>query len=349
MDNNTNIQHFKRKHVSRYNTRSINSVDYRSDGQLLITSADDDTIRLYKSHSLQQTRHSRKYGAAGIKFSHDGETAIFCSTKINHDIRHYDYNKNSFIRYYQGHTKSVKSIAISHTPGVFVSAGLDKKVCFWSSNVPNPTTHMNFDSCQGNFAPRVCLDSLGRTAVALNSKEKSKVYIYARKYLKRPESDFDIPSVNPLVDVLTDFQFSPDGRNLLLSYNNKLVVICAYSGKELKQIVNEHQARADFSGDSKLLVAASNDGWLKAWCVDDWEEEFGYRSASCSDLSALKFHPSTSQFVTTSRNQLTFWDTEFYFPSSAPKKRGLGKNCKNKKKWYPKNKVKFETNNCNDS
>ena len=62
----------------------INSLDFHRTEDLLVTAGDDDSIRTYntQSGSPQKVLFSKKYGVAHIRFTHDPQSVIYASTKV---------------------------------------------------------------------------------------------------------------------------------------------------------------------------------------------------------------------------------------------------------------------------
>jgi COMPASS component SWD2 len=63
----------------------VQSIDYNDDGDLVLTSASDETIQIY---NVKEGRHeksllSKKYGVKHAKFTHTGSSIIYASTKQN--------------------------------------------------------------------------------------------------------------------------------------------------------------------------------------------------------------------------------------------------------------------------
>ena len=61
-----------------------NAIDFSQDGRLLITSSDDDSIKIYDAVEAGEPRtlFSKKYGASLIRFTHAGTTVLHGSTKV---------------------------------------------------------------------------------------------------------------------------------------------------------------------------------------------------------------------------------------------------------------------------
>ncbi len=61
------------------------SIDYNDDGELLMTSASDETIQIY---NVREGKHekslvSKKYGVKLARFTHTSSSIIYASTKQN--------------------------------------------------------------------------------------------------------------------------------------------------------------------------------------------------------------------------------------------------------------------------
>lgn len=61
------------------------SIDYNDDGELLMTSASDETLQIY---NVREGKHekslvSKKYGVKLAKFTHTSSSIIYASTKQN--------------------------------------------------------------------------------------------------------------------------------------------------------------------------------------------------------------------------------------------------------------------------
>jgi COMPASS component SWD2 len=69
-------------------TPHVLSIDYDDEGELLMTSASDETIQIY---NVKEGRHdksllSKKYGVKLAKFTHTNSSIIYASTKQNSTV-----------------------------------------------------------------------------------------------------------------------------------------------------------------------------------------------------------------------------------------------------------------------
>ena len=65
---------------------AINGMDYDESGRLLVTSSDDETLRLYNTETATSGKvlFSKKYGIDLVRFTHSAD-AVICASKNNWD------------------------------------------------------------------------------------------------------------------------------------------------------------------------------------------------------------------------------------------------------------------------
>lgn len=69
--------------LQEYQSR-INSLDFHRSADLLVTAADDDSIKLYglETGTPHKTLHSKKYGISHVNFTHHPSAIVFASNKV---------------------------------------------------------------------------------------------------------------------------------------------------------------------------------------------------------------------------------------------------------------------------
>ncbi|XP_035209029.1 WD repeat-containing protein 82-like isoform X2 [Stegodyphus dumicola] len=167
------VQSFRVAKVFSENSDRINSVDFSSDGNTLISSSDDDSIVIYdcEKGTHKRTLHSKKYGADLVRFTHTENSAVHSSTKIDDTIRYLSLHDNKYIRYFSGHSKKVLSLSMSPVDDLLLSGSLDKTVRLWDLRSPN---------CQGLITqsdrPVASFDPEGLIFAVANSTEDVRLY-----------------------------------------------------------------------------------------------------------------------------------------------------------------------------
>ncbi|GBN08619.1 WD repeat-containing protein 82 [Araneus ventricosus] len=298
------VQSFRVAKAFSENSDRINSIDFSSDGITLISSSDDDSIVIYDCERgvHKRTLHSKKYGADLVRFTHNEDSAVHSSTKIDDTIRYLSLHDNKYIRYFTGHTKKVTSL--SALGDSLLSSSLDKSVRLWDVRSPN---------CQGLIAecgrPIVCFDPEGSLfAVAVNSDE---VKLYdVRSFDKGPFNIF-MPYKERNSD-WTCMKFSPDGKMILISTNGSDVhLIDAYHGKALSTFASRVNSKgipleASFSPDSQFVFSGSTDGAVHVWNSESGLREAVLHCGYTNPVHCVQFNPKYMMLVTAS-TQMAFW------------------------------------------
>ncbi|KAL6695394.1 WD40-repeat-containing domain protein [Trichoderma pleuroticola] len=195
------------------------SIDYDDDGELLMTSASDETIQIY---NVREGRHdksllSKKYGVKLAKFTHTRSSIIYASTKQNHAIRYLATHDNSFIRYFEGHDAAVTALAVHPGSDNFISCSQDNTVRLWDTQ----TKHW-----QGQLflrSPYLAAYDPSGTVFAVACPSSGSVLMYdVRNYDKAPFATIDIVEQcrgvdsQCLVKGWTRLEFSNDGKTILV-------------------------------------------------------------------------------------------------------------------------------------
>ena len=73
------------KNLSQDYSARINSLDFHRSADLLVTAADDDSIKLYglETGTPYKLLHSKKYGISQVNFTHHPSAIIFASNKVS--------------------------------------------------------------------------------------------------------------------------------------------------------------------------------------------------------------------------------------------------------------------------
>ncbi|KAG2611777.1 hypothetical protein PVAP13_4KG111440 [Panicum virgatum] len=194
----------------------INCLDFHRKEDLLVTSSEDDSIRLYNitSATLLKTTYHRKHGADRVCFTHH-PSSILCSSRYNlesaESLRYLSLYDNRCLRYFKGHKDRVVSLCMSPVNDSFMSGSLDHSVRIWD-------LHVNV--CQGILRlrgrPSVAYDKQGLVFAVAMEGEAIKLFD-SRSYDKSP---FDTFLVGGDTAEVSDIKFSNDGKSMLLTTTN---------------------------------------------------------------------------------------------------------------------------------
>ncbi|TQW00090.1 histone H3 methyltransferase complex and RNA cleavage factor II complex, subunit SWD2 [Cordyceps javanica] len=195
------------------------SIDYNDDGELLMTSASDETLQIY---NVREGRHekslvSKKYGVKLAKFTHTSSSIIYASTKQNNAIRYLATHDNSFIRYFEGHDGPVTSLAVHPGSDNFISCSQDNTVRLWDTQTKNWQGQLLLRS------PYLAAYDPSGTVFAVGCPSSGSILLYdVRHYDKAPFTTVDVVEKchaidpNHVVRGWTKLEFSNDGKSLLL-------------------------------------------------------------------------------------------------------------------------------------
>ncbi|CAG0883249.1 unnamed protein product [Cyprideis torosa] len=316
----TVMQGFKLAKVFRDNHERINCIDFAEDGELLVTSSDDDQINIYDCVKGVHKRcvNSKKYGVDLIHFTHARNTAIHASNKIDDTIRYLSLHDNKYIRYFVGHSKRVTTLCMSPIDDSFLSGSLDKTVRLWD---------LRSNNCQGMVnipttgKPVAAFDPEGLIfALGINS-DTVKLYDL-RSFDKGPFAAFKLAPDRHCE--WTALKFSPDGKLVMITTNSSTIrLIEAFNGQPLQTLTGHLNNRggifeASFSPDSKFVLSGSLDGKIHVW-----NAETGAKLPHClgselpGPVHCLQFNPKFMMLATactatqtasdTMQGQMGFW------------------------------------------
>ncbi|KAH0553157.1 hypothetical protein GP486_006658 [Trichoglossum hirsutum] len=275
----------------------IRSVSFSPDGQLLVSAADDGTIRLWdpSTGALLQTLVGDIYIGLSVAFSPDGQ--LLASASYDEMVRLWDPSTGVLLRTLDGHIGKATSVAFS-SDGQLLASALGDIVVVW-----DPRTGVMLQTLKGHLNPveAVAFPSDGqllasassqtvklwdpRTGALLQTFEGHNGYF--RSVAISPDGQLLASAVNSgtislwdprtgelLQDLevgfgpVTSVAFSPDGQLLASSSEDGAVRLCNTGTKELLQTFEGHSFSVEsvaFSPDGRLLASGSRDKTIKIW------------------------------------------------------------------------------------
>ncbi|KAB0366257.1 hypothetical protein FD754_010413 [Muntiacus muntjak] len=124
--------------VFRENSDKINCFNFSPNGEIVISSSDDDSIMLY---DCQEGKPKRTLYSKTARISSDTLmqqiTVVYSSNKRDDTIRYLSLHDNKYIRYFPGHSKRVVALSMSPVDDTFISGSLDKTIWLWDLRSPN--------------------------------------------------------------------------------------------------------------------------------------------------------------------------------------------------------------------
>ena len=199
--------------VIRDHQARINSIDFSKDGELLLSSGDDERVYIYScQHGTQvQASQCRKYGVESARFTHDPYSIIAASRNdFDHGIRYLSLHDNRYLRFFKGHTDRVVALEMSPKEDTFASASADDTVRLWDLRTTDCTGVIRF---AGGRRAAIAFDLQGMVFAASGGGGQTKMYD-VRAYEKGPFATF-APDAGGPID-FSSVKFSHDGKLMLL-------------------------------------------------------------------------------------------------------------------------------------
>lgn len=262
----------------------INSISYHHDGEYLVTSSDDDAIRLYSVENATKTKtiNVKQHGADCVRFTHH-RNAVVCASSNgdSHAIRYLSLHDNAYLAVFEGHTDRVVDLEMSPIDDTLLSSSVDGSVRLWDLRLPD---------CQGVFEigsrGAVGYDPSGVVAGVATGTNQVMLYD-VRSFDKGPFDTFSVPQTSRTYAIVS-IEFSVDGKLLLVSTDDTPVfVLDAFEGNAVSTLVDRANSgrlpiRSSFSADGAFVASGSEGGAVLVWSATSGEL-----------LNTLDEHPGT--------------------------------------------------------
>ncbi|KAJ3156655.1 WD repeat-containing protein 82 [Geranomyces michiganensis] len=306
------------------NTAAITSIDFHASGEVCVTAAADDSLRLYDAvnGTAKTFVWSKKYGCAHARFTHSRSSIIYASTKEDDTIRYHTLHENKYLRYFRGHAARVVDVEMSPNSDAFLSSSADGEVRLWDLRVQH---------CQGLLAARPGSSGVGG-APRVAFDQVAKVFCVAvagvlrlydvGNYDAGPFSTLEIPAlVSPSSSstppVITGVEFANDGKDVLVSTSGSAhYLVDSYAKKGATAVrcsLTGHgnargmELRATLSPDARFTFSGSEDGSVHAWNSGTGIRVAVLKSEDGDIPTVVRWNPRYMMFATANGSQLAFW------------------------------------------
>lgn len=257
---------------SKKNSR-ITGIDFSRDGQFVITSGSDDTVKLYSSidGEHKKTFYVRKYGAQCVRFTHHNK-AILAAGARNQDccIRYHSLHDNSYLRTFRGHQLPINNLVLSPISDTFLTSSKDQTVRMWDIRQEGAVALVRV-----KHKPTVAFDNEG-LIFAIGASRSSLKLFDIRNFGAGAFTTwyFDLESRSEWCSM----EFSPNSKYVLINTNqNFLMCLDAFTGK-VAQTYHSHEnsnnvnLHGSFTPDSNYVCCGSTSGDIHLWARDSAEE-----------------------------------------------------------------------------
>jgi COMPASS component SWD2 len=304
------LPYFKLGRTFKDNVQRINSMDFRADGEFLVTAGNDESIHLYNVNTAKmvKTVFVKRYGVNIVRFTHHANTVLTASNNSNgnDDIRYLSLHDNRYLRYFKGHTNKVVSIEVSPVDDCVLSGSIDKTVRLWDTRTNLCQGLLRCDTSR-SAGPIVSYDPSGVIFAA--SVGKGKVNLYdVRSFDKGPFATFHSERQAGIVSL----DFSPDGKYLLANNQaNTMLLLDSFDGKVVRKFntrpnqTTTCELQPTFSPDGQYVMAGSEEGNIHVFRTDSGQQLSNWAGHSLP-TKCVKFNPKRLM-VASADTKLGFW------------------------------------------
>ncbi len=277
------------------------SVALSADGKCLLTSGDDNTLRLWDADTGKQVcvfeGHTERVQGAAL--SADGKRVL--SGSYDKTVRLWDATTGKELQKLTGHTSEVVSVAFGPQDKA-LSGSVDGQLGVWDLNSGKTTRFLH----RSGSLDIVTYSDQAKLAAA-SSMVCGALYLWDLETGKRVRTiDAGVgPTGQRDTFNLTSISFSPDGKQLLVAQEHDEAAILRIwdvkTGRDLKRIP-AHQPRitsAAFSPDGKRIVSGGADGVVRVWEVETGNELRIYEGHTAA-VNGVAFFPDGKRIASAS-------------------------------------------------
>jgi GTPase SAR1 family protein len=283
------------RHLLRGHSAVIGRLSWSPNGQVLASSSDDRTIRLWDArtgeHLHTLTGHSSL--VYSVAWSPNGQ--MLASSSDDRTIRLWDARTGEHLHTLTGHSEMVRSVAWSPDGQMLVSGSGDKTTRLWDARTGehfrtftdlSDTIFSVIWSPDGKYIASGCADA---TVQVWNVKDGTT-------FLTFREHASGVYCV----------AWSPDGRVLAASSADKTIRLWSVQTNQQVYVLEGHTSTVtsiSFSSDGHLLASKSHDGTVRIWHVDTLETVAILEEPSSGFRSpGLAFQPNALILATLGEN-----------------------------------------------
>ena len=285
----------------------LNNISVSNDGNLYLTSGNDNQIFIYSLLKNEIIRHlvNKKFGCDKAIFTHNTK-AILCASKSDYRIMYWCTHNNKILYSFLGHSDIITDLCINPFNDLFMSTSNYKTSRLWD---------LNKKKCLCIFQDSQCavFDNTGKVLASVTysmDKETERYENFINLYnIENPESindekPFDVFSIKSN-GFIKQIKFSNNGDYLIGITDNYLFIIDAVRGKILYEMeINDEINTVDITPDSKYVALACASGNVLIYSIEGKlikTLEFHTKNCEC-----ITFNPRYAIMATADTN-LVFW------------------------------------------
>ncbi len=251
----------------------VRSLALTSDGNRLLSSADDGTIRVWSLDTCDLLRVLT--GHAGsvdvIAVTPDGKVCI--SGSRDKTLRVWDLETGAEREVLEGHSGFVKAVAISSSTGQVLSGSTDKTIRYWNIEA---TPHDQYGSGHNGGVALLTLSADGRRAIS--GTQAGELILWESRVPENPDENDAIdeckaPSqvvgcLDGHTDRIYSLQMTADGERAVTGSRDRTLRVWDIGQRACTQVLRGHSREVlymDTSADGRRIVSLSRDRTLRVW------------------------------------------------------------------------------------
>ncbi len=236
---------------------NVSSVAISADGQTIVSSGTDGTVRLwnYQGLPLAEPLRDREGNVSSVAISADGQTIV--SGGADGTVRLWNYQGLSLAEPLRGHRGNVSSVTISADKQTIVSGGADGTVRLWNRQGLPLAKPLRGHK---NDVSSVAISADGQTIVSGGADGMVRLWNSQGLLLAEPlyGHESNVRSV----------AISANGQNIVSGGADGTVRLWNRQGLSLAEPLRSHQGNVNsvaISADGQTIVSGSDGGTVRLW------------------------------------------------------------------------------------